>query len=300
MNPHENMTREELQQALLHFGRNFHVFLGCTYSKSREVIKQHGLLNPTEYVRQLNEHGILQLLRAHGSWKRAAEWLSVSESFLKAYVGNELILEEPKILEIENFEDEITRIGSVSLYARLKGVKESAIRKYAKEKGIELSKLIRYENTGFENAKGRKAELYFAEQRSSNIEKDMNLECSQAPYDFEDSVYGRVDVKSSKRHLYRSKKRSSYREYWKFAVDGLECDTVAFVAMDEVYEKPIGFYVVDRSWIPEKLTAVVINELMFKNFASGPLTKEQFEKFVLKSNFSELLSPVQRLKRVKV
>lgn len=273
MNP-ENLSAIELQEAYLQYGRNFDKFLGISYQEMRVLVKSKGIKNPTEYIRliTLGNNGVLEilyLLAQLGTWEKVAKHFSISESFLRS------IFKECKpIGEFDNpyyneqiFKDEVRRLGSVEFFSRVKGVTPSSVRKWAKQHKIELPALLSYEGVGFENAKGRKAELLFKIIRGNNIIKDMNeAEGSQSSYDFEDKVLGKVDVKSSKRFKYKAKTRKEYPYFFKFSVDNLTCDYVVFVAMDERFKNNIGMIAAPSKSIPLNYKTLTINQYVFQSY----------------------------------
>lgn len=142
--------------------------------------------------------------------------------------------------------EEFEKYLSVRFVARMNGVTESQVRKAVVELGIEVATLIDYSMGDHSNAKGRRAELDFAAIRGLSIVDDKNIsEGSQAKYDFDDSFYGKVNVKSACRQKYKAKTRVDDPYFWKWSTRGArECDYFAVLCYDENMQSVIGYIMV--------------------------------------------------------
>jgi len=242
----KEFTWSELQEILLMLGnKGFYRFLGMSDPKARDFIKEYDLIYPVDYVRDMNTDSLALNIALHGSTKAFADHYSVSDSFVRTLFLEKIKAEGQWISAHSpsgtddplpsDLKAELTRCGSVSIVARLYGVKDSVIRRAAKSQEIDISKYIDYSQTGFENAKGRRAEKIFAELRGPKILKDMNIdEGSQADYDFLDADWKRVNVKASQRYKYKAKSRGNDPYFYKISLESVDkCDYVAVMCMNK-------------------------------------------------------------------
>lgn len=177
-------------------------------------------------------------LSRYGSSREMAAHYGVSESFIRNLFAPHQ--EKPDILSDEEMIRLIERYGSVRLTARMTKLKEGVIRRFVMLKRIEH--LLRYDFSNHNNAKGRRAELYWASlQKEGEVLEDMNL--TQGPladWDFTHKTLGMVNVKSSKAHRYTAKTRRDNPLFWTFSSGGLrKADTVALVLYDERMLNPL-------------------------------------------------------------
>lgn len=180
-----------------------------------------------------------RLLGKYASTKKAAEQMGVSDSLFKRVlqdkVGRQEAAPAPSV-DLVKFA--LERYQSVKFAARMLMIKESYIRKMAETQKWNLATMVRYDLSTHNNAKGRRAELYWASTRGSSILEDCNItEGSQAEIDFIDFELGRVNVKSSKRYSFRAQTRKANPHYWKYSAKGLDyATTLAAVGYDEQME----------------------------------------------------------------
>lgn len=201
-------------------------------------------MTPLTWIRSKSREEQLELLAKSGSLARLAERLGCSESALRPiYMGEpvkELFISTEEIITL------FDRYGSVRAVAFFLDVRESLLRKHVALLGLEITGLIDYSLGENSNAKGRRAELDFAERREALVLEDLNkTQGSQAPYDFKDGLLGRVNVKSSREFRYTAQCRQDSPKYWKFSTRG--CDSADFLVClcyDRRMENLVGFALV--------------------------------------------------------
>jgi len=181
--------------------------------------------------------------------KQAAKHLGVSEGFLVSRIRTRTKYHNPVDIEWDEDDcrDMFERYGSVRFVARMLGVTESQVRKAVAALRIEIATLIDYSTGDHSNAKGRRAELDFAELRGIHIVSDKNLaEGSQAEYDFDDAELGRVNVKSACRQKYKAKTRTDDPYFWKWSTRGADkCDCFVILCYDEGMQTLIGYTIIE-------------------------------------------------------
>jgi len=199
-------------------------------------------------VKQLKKSELYFVIADRRGVKQAAAHLSVSEAFL---VGELRSREHWKNLTLpawtpDECRDIFKRYRSVRFVARMLGTTESKVRKTVAAAGIEVASLIDYSTGDHSNAKGRRAELDFADLRGDKIICDLNLMMgSQAKYDFDDSELKRVNVKSACRQKYKAKTRKEDPYFWKWSTRGAkECDCFVILCYDEGMQNLIGYKVI--------------------------------------------------------
>ena len=228
-----DLTSGELQEIVLVAGsrKALGVYLRLSEKELTELWKKHRLKSPTQLVQSLPDHWLATQLVYLGSIKKLARHLGVSEATLRKRLPvlspSQDFLDHPTVAIAHALE----RYKSVKLAARFLRVKESQVRKCAEDLHIPLNEMVDYAFSNHSNAKGRRAEIDFAKWRGSLIRRDLNVTLgSQAPYDFDDNAFGKVNVKSSRQHSYTSKARRDNPHYWKFSTKGRKhCDR--FVCM---------------------------------------------------------------------
>lgn len=219
-------------------------YLGMERKEFDTYWAANNLLAPTEKVRRTTTEVLTSEVILRGSTRAAAEFMGVSDSFLKTLLKERLgLTTKAASSSADEIERSVKRYGSVKFASRVMGLPDAIVRKVVKDRKLE--KHLSYEISDHNNGKGRRAELYWAELEGDKILKDMNIEDgSQAPYDFEHSTYGRVNVKSSSAHRYRAKSRSGNPTYWKFSIKGHEAaDHFAFVCYDDKHRNPMHVHV---------------------------------------------------------
>jgi hypothetical protein len=223
-----NLTDLELQELLLMVGTaQFHVALGITQPKGAALIKEKGLLKPVQYMRSKTISDIQLALAEHRSFDALADHWGVSESVLVEHYRSLVAYSKPPTTTIKDLRDQVSRLGSVKLLARLTGNSQAQIRAQAKLQKIDINSLDSLASrSNYATSKGRRGENYYAAQRGSNIVEDHNLADPTHPFDFTDTQYGRVNVKTSSQFKDKKKKE----KYWKFSTSGTDqCDYVAMV-----------------------------------------------------------------------
>ena len=180
--------------------------------------------------------------------KQTAKHLGVSEGFLVNHLRTLSRYVRPDVIDWDEDEcrDTFARYRSVRFVARMYGVTESQVRKKVADLKIEVATLIDYSTGDHSNAKGRRAELDYAEMRGDRILDDKNRsEGSQAKWDFDDLKYGKVNVKSACRQKYKAKTRAGDPYFWKWSTRGAdECEFFAVLCYDEGMQNLIGYIMI--------------------------------------------------------
>jgi len=245
-----DLTREEHQELVLMLGsrKEWATYLGLTQEQATSIWTSFKLQIPTTYVKQLKKSELYFIVADRRGVKQAAAHLSVSEAFL---VGELRSREHWQNLTLPAWTpDECREIfkkyRSVRFVARMLGTTESKVRKTVTAAGLEVAALIDYSTGDHSNAKGRRAELDFAELRGKHIVRDLNLRNgSQAKYDFDDAKYGKVNVKSACRQKYKAKTRVDDPYFWKWSTRGAdECEFFAILCYDEGMQTLIGYTII--------------------------------------------------------
>ena len=235
-------------------------YLGISRSELDQLFTSNGLLMPTDYLRELPASLREAKLAEFGSTKRMGDYYGVSDSFLRSLLPCGV----PKTdldWDEETLRDAIIKYGSVRLAARCTGTTESQIRRRAKDLGVELAPLLDYATGDNANAKGRRAELEWKELRAKEgvTVGDMNTEAgSQAAYDFNDPILGKVNVKSSRCHKYVARTRADNPWYWKFSTRGAEAaDAFVLMFYDREMQNLVGWAVMDPASITPGAATIV-------------------------------------------
>lgn len=168
-----------------------------------------------------------------GSIEKAAAFLGVSASFFRSVTNYAATPGTPLN------EWAVKKYASVRFISRMCQVSEAKVRAFVKEKKLEAH--ITYDTSNHNNAKGRRAEVFWAGTRGDKILEDCNLtQGSQAPFDYVDGDYGRVNVKSSRMYRYKAQTRKANPEFWKLSTSSLEkADHMAFVLYDRIGKTPL-------------------------------------------------------------
>lgn len=245
------MTAEDLQQIVLMVKSRsaFGQYFNLEPKELLAVWSGNKLQIPTEWVMGLSREEFVQIMLEEGSYHKAAERLGVSASTLiKMYRLSKAKNEWPFIVAA------LQKYQSVRLTAWRLRIKESDVRKAVQESGRKMADLVTYTGSSHNNAKGRRAELFYAEVQGDKIKADKNdEEGSKAPYDFDDVTWGRVNVKSGVRQRLRAKTRGSAPYFWKFSSSGKdECDYFACVGYDEKHQNPLIVAMVPKGWLMDK------------------------------------------------
>ena len=248
------LTGPELQQVVLMVKskRQFALFLGINNKEASFLWDKHELMNPIKYLRSMVGPSELADTILVKGYKEAAEHFGVSANTLKQETMVRLDLRLAKAVSYEEVEktgalseEVLRRYGSVKLTARMTGLTESEIRRWADDRCLNLAPILRWDEADNSQGKGRRAELAAMAWRGKNVEFDANIKLGvNAPYDFQDKKFGRVNVKSSLAHPYgeQSKRNGGDKWYWKFGTKGLaKCDTVLCVCYDSKGEKVLHY-----------------------------------------------------------
>jgi len=237
-----NFSPVEYQKVMLEAGslKHFAIYLNITTDQARTLMSKYSVKLPFDYVRSLDLDFIMIRLAIHGSFKTLAKEFGVSRSFLVKHIrqkkaGAKEYEAQPRFTKTD-FIKEVERIGTIALMARIYNCTETHLRKYATRFEIKLSSLLDYSDSGYSNAKGRRAEEYLRDKRSS-VTRDLNdILGSKADYDLDDDIFKRINVKSSKPYKYKAKARKGKR-YWKFSTRGAsKADVFALLFMDDKEE----------------------------------------------------------------
>jgi hypothetical protein len=241
------LNQQEHQELVLMLGsrKEWMIYLGLDTKTGARLWTQLGLSVPTAWFRNLGSPEQLALLVKHGSTARLAAHIGVSEAFLKSEYGK--VSGTPKKILIDNWTEErcaelFERYRSVRFVARMLGVTEAQLRKGVEGLGLDITTLIDYSFGANSNAKGRRAELEFAEMEKEHILGDRNLiDGSQASYDFDHALYKRVNVKSSRCWRFKAKTRKDDPEFWKISTRGAaNADYLVAMCYDEKMTALIG------------------------------------------------------------
>lgn len=240
------LTAVELQELTLLVGsrKGLQIYLGMERKPFDELWKKHSLMAPTDYVRSLTLEMISSTLLEVGSIEKLSTHYGVSSSFLKSHLQSVTSTLSPPPSKSISTDGEwlVTRYKSVRLAARMSGFTEGQIRKFVKERKLEH--LLKYDFSNHNNAKGRRAETYWASLHGDKILEDCNVtQGSQADYDYVHSELGKVNVKSSKAHRYTAKTRKDNPWYWKVSSTGLhKASTIALVLYDSRMQQPLHVF----------------------------------------------------------
>jgi len=235
-----DLTKEEHQDVVLMTGskKDWILYLGLEDEEGRALWAKLGLIPPTQYVRNSQMIDLIELVVEEGSVRKAAKQLGVSEAFLRKHLtrrGRKGTSDLTAIHAVKQYKS--IRLATRILNKRIqcKKLSEAEVRRLIREGGEDPAALVDYAFSNHEAGKGRRAELDWSGIRvESQILKDMNEEMgSQADFDFLDSVFGRVNVKSSSQHRMKAKSRGQQR-YWKFSAHGKDnADNLICVCYDE-------------------------------------------------------------------
>lgn len=254
-----NLTNAEYQKLVLMLGskKALGTYLGLSPKETNTLWVSEKLVTPLNWLRNQPRLRQLEMLAETGSLKALAKKLGCSDTALRPiYLG-----ETVKSLDwTEEFLlAQLARYKSVRLVAYINDVSESLIRKLAEDLNVELSTLIDYSFGGNSNSKGRRAELDYAAHRGDLIIEDKNItDGSQAKYDFDDSLLGRVNVKSSCQYSYRAKTRKDNPDYWKFSTSGwATTDYFVCLCYDLKMNTLVGYCVLEASSVKSHNTVTI-------------------------------------------
>jgi hypothetical protein len=173
-----------------------------------------------------------KILEHAGSWTRFKEMLGLSASELTILVKEHgLSLKALQHYTDPFIDSELRRIKSVALFCIVHRCKESELRRRMMEAGIDPKKYIR--PVGHNSGIGRRGELYFKEKRGTSVIEDcLETRGHTAEFDFRDSQYGLVNVKTCTRKKWQAKTRAADPFYWDFNLVGVRsCDFLACVPL---------------------------------------------------------------------
>lgn len=179
-------------------------------------------LPPVTFVKEISTGTLNSIVLDYG-YRQAARKLSVSSNFLRDQVKNRsLSLNTLGYLD-SDVEELAKKIPYKRLFNKLTG---RNLMKVAKGLNLDTSSFM-------QDTKGKMAEDFYESIRGDAIIRNLNKEDKKSPYDFDDSEYGRVNVKSSR--LFEAK---SGFVSWKFSTKG-DQDSLAAVGWDEKFEEPL-------------------------------------------------------------
>jgi len=171
---------------------------------------------PTTYCKRIGINYLKDTILAKG-YTLAAKELGVSSSYLKSFFKDSPIVYEFTSEEAQSFSE---RCEYTTVFKKVTGRK---LEDYRKDAVRPTSHLTSY--------KGEVSELFYQKIRGEDSVTNMNLKDPHCPYDFDDQLYGHVNVKSSK-----SYKTKSGDKYWKFSTGG-KYDHLALVGWDSKYNQ---------------------------------------------------------------
>lgn len=243
------MSQVELQElhCMVRSKEAFRRYLNLTVKEANYLYEDSFVLVPTDLVRQLSMLALVDELASLGSVKALAKRYGVSGAFIKSVLKENGFFPETytRLGWEEKLPEDLTRLGSVTLFCQVNHVKESLVRVWFKENNLNINEHINIEKTGRnEAAKGRKAELVYKNLRGDQIIEDTNVVAgSQSDYDFKVKIDGEVktiNVKSSKSFKTKGTFNNPCRTFWKISTGSLEkCDIVAIVLFDSKFDKPL-------------------------------------------------------------
>lgn len=259
------LSKAEHQSLVLMLGsrKEWATFLNLTEKEARSTWTELGLEAPTEYVRGMTDQALHAEIAKRGGYRKAADHLGVSGAFLLSHMRERLAVEtRGVVLTKEDLEAQLTKYRSVRLAARVLDITEGKLRKAATELGVELAAFLDYSHGAHSNAKGRRAELDYASMRGAAIVADRNvLDGPQAEYDFDDSEFGRVNVKSACRQKYKARTRKDSPYFWKFSARGREkCDYIVAMFYDDKMQRLLGWSIIDVKALPDTNSFVLLSE----------------------------------------
>lgn len=274
-----DLTPRQHQELVLMTGsrKEWATYLGLPEQEAKSVWERLNLKTPAQHFRSLPDDHVLEQIAKHGSVAKFATHLGVSESFVKS----ELKIRNPKVFiqrdpayELPEFVELFEKFRSVTLVSRLTGFTETQIRKHAEKLDLELSTIIDYSYGGNSNAKGRRAELEWAEREGDKIIADRNvLDGSQAAYDFDHKDLGRVNVKSSRQFKFKAKTRKADPFFWKISTNGREkCDTFVCMLYDANMNILLGMKVLPTSQI-QPSSSLVLYQRDFDGILPGEVSQ---------------------------
>lgn len=239
-----DLNPQEYQELLLMVGskKALGTYLGMEPKQLEVLWTQNQLKTPISWIRDQSREKRLELLAEVGSLKKLAERLGCSEASLRPiYLG------EPKRelnWELDFLLEQFERYRSVRFVAHMHKVTENLVRKEVERHELEIPDLIDYSVGSNSNAKGRRAELAYAELRGVRILADRNkLDGSQALYDFDDTEFGKVNVKSSRQYSYRAQCRQNAPDFWKISTSGFwSADHLVALCYDKKMLNLVGVY----------------------------------------------------------
>lgn len=173
-----------------------------------------------------------KILEHAGSWTRFKEMLGLRQQELNTLIHQHgltlMALQHYTDLFIES---ELKRIKSIALFCIIHRCKDSELRGRLRDAEIDVKKYIR--PVGHNSGIGRKGELYFKEKRAAWILEDcLETRGHTAEFDFRDSVYGLVNVKTCTRKKWQAKTRAADPFYWDFNLVGIRsCDFLACIPL---------------------------------------------------------------------
>ena len=238
----KDWSQGELQGIVCMTGskKAFGIYLGVEGRELEQLWKKGELKSPTQYLWSLSANDLMKLTFRLGSWRKAAEYLGVSDTTYKKRVMEKY---GAAILPREGWEDEVEELlkkyGTIKFTARVLRVSEKEIRGWMERHGKSTLEVLGTPDSKYSADKGRRAELHAMAWRGDNVIEDLNVtQGTHASADFLDKQLCRVNVKSSREFKYKSQSRKGVR-YWKFSTAGLDnCDTVLLVLYDKNGENP--------------------------------------------------------------
>lgn len=204
--------------------------LGLSQSKTYQYMRQEGFQTGKESLKGLSQVELVACVAIHGSFKAVAKCFACSEAFVKnlcrAAVGGPSL--SPGIYTPGFVQEKWDRTGSVALTAILLAVSETDFRAYVKKHNLVKPDCIDV-CTALSHQFGRKAEVDFRQFRELGLDMDRTYGDPNHPYDIDDHIFKRVNVKGSNVAKYKSR-RMEDKEYWKFDLKGADdCDWFALM-----------------------------------------------------------------------
>lgn len=214
---------------------------GVTRAQMDTILRNQQVKGVIAYLKTMDKFLLREQLAIFGSISALAKKFRVSKSFIKSLLWEPPVDSAPHAKIIQ---EEWDKFGSLKIVAGIHGMKLSEVAKIVRE-----NNLVKPRNFEFEakttHVVGRKGEIEYLKFRGLTSEHDMTYTDPNAPFDVNDPVYGKVNVKASHEFRYKSKSRV-WNTHYKFDLQGWNnCDSFAFMCygkdefLKRVYVVPV-------------------------------------------------------------
>jgi len=242
-----------------------------------EYFSKLGVKLPTDWIRiDADFNFFMDSIARYKSTKVCAQRYGVSESFFKKSMCDCFAEKVGKkgtglmdfVAANKGIKRELSRLGSIAWFCNVYDIKPQELRELFIAQNLNINEYIDLTKAGNnEIAKGRKAELIYAQLNKLNIESDLNeIDGSKAEVDFilKDGI--KVNVKSSSCHVTKGTTKTKRIRYWTFGMSGkIAADEFAFILYDKSFDTPLYWCVINTSKLPEK-KSFTIRETEFEEY----------------------------------